>query len=115
VKHTTVGLSKRDVVDVVLDLARYRQAGRKIGRVGEIARASDTGTSVGESRQRPPEVTTTGLRFGWPIAGAARWFLEFEGTFDCEEPTTEPSSATARRSSSSARGAGSPSRCFGAG
>jgi hypothetical protein len=54
--HTTVGLSKRGVVDVVLEFARYRQADRKNGRVGEIARASDTGTSVGESRQRPPDM-----------------------------------------------------------
>jgi Polyketide cyclase / dehydrase and lipid transport len=90
----TVGVSKGEVVEFVLDLERYRQADRKIGRVGEIQRDGDTGTVRFASRVRglpgpsgvyPFEVTATGLRFGSPVAGAARWFLDFEGTFDCEE------------------------------
>jgi Polyketide cyclase / dehydrase and lipid transport len=32
----------------------------------------------------PFTLSATRLRFGSPIAGPARWFLDFEGTFDCE-------------------------------
>jgi Flp pilus assembly CpaF family ATPase len=35
---TTVRASPREVFDFVIDLERYRQADRKIGRVGEIRR-----------------------------------------------------------------------------
>jgi Polyketide cyclase / dehydrase and lipid transport len=92
--ETTVRVSRADVVEFVLDLERYRQADRKIGRVIEIQRDGDTGTARFSSRVRglpgpsgvyPFEVTATGLRFGSPVAGRARWFLDFEGTFDLEE------------------------------
>jgi len=32
----------------------------------------------------PFTATASRLQFGSPIAGPARWFLDFEGTFDCE-------------------------------
>lgn len=91
---TTVAAPKAEVVEFVLDLERYRQADRKIGRVGEITRHGDTGTVRFSGRVRglpgpsgvyPYEITATGMRFGSPTAGAAKWFLEFEGTFDFEE------------------------------
>jgi hypothetical protein len=91
---TTVAVPKGAVVEFVLDLERYRQADHKIGRIGEIKRDGDTGTVrfagrikglPGPSGVYPFEITATGLRFGSPIAGMARWFLDFEGTFDCEE------------------------------
>jgi hypothetical protein len=92
--ETTVRVSQAAVVEFVLDLKRYRLADHKIGRVGEIARSGDTGTVTFAGRIRglpgptgvyPFEITATGLRFGSPIAGMARWFLDFEGTFDCRE------------------------------
>jgi hypothetical protein len=33
----------------------------------------------------PFKLSTSRLQFGSPVAGAARWFLNFEGTFDCHE------------------------------
>ena len=90
----TVAASTRDVIDFVLDLRRYRKADRKIGRVGAIERDGDHGTVRFSGRIRglpgpsgvyPFTVTPSGLRFGSPVAGAARLFLEFEGTFECEE------------------------------
>ena len=32
----------------------------------------------------PFTVTATSLHFGSPVAGPARWFLDFDGRFDCE-------------------------------
>jgi len=89
-----VNVSPREVFEFVFDLRRYRQADRKIGRVGAMTRDGDSGTVQFSGRLRglpgpsgvyPFTVTPTHLEFGSPIAGAARWFLDFEGSFDCEE------------------------------
>ncbi len=80
------------VFDFVLDLNRYREADRKIGRVGATQRTGDSGTFrfwgrirglPGPSGTYPFVLTASRLRVGSPIAGPARWFLNFEGTFDC--------------------------------
>jgi hypothetical protein len=90
----TVAVAPREVVEFVLDLKRYRQADRKIGRVGPMHRDGDRGTVrfsgrikglPGPSGVYPFSVTDSRLRFGSPIRGAARWFLDFEGTFDLQE------------------------------
>ncbi len=90
----TVTASPTDVIDFVLDLNRYRQADRKIGRVGPMHRSGNHGTVQFSGRVRglpaptgtyPFTVTTSGLQFGSPIAGPARWFWEFEGTFECDQ------------------------------
>lgn len=92
--QATVAASTAEVFEFVLDLHRYRLADRKIGRVGRIERDGDSGTvrfagrikgMPGPSGVYPFTMTRTGLRFGSPIAGPAKWLLEFEGTFDCEE------------------------------
>lgn len=91
---TTVAASSQDVIEFVLDLERYRQADHKIGRVGAVDRNGDHGTATFAGRLRglpgpsgtyPFTMTESTLTFGSPIAGMARWFLGFEGTFDCEE------------------------------
>jgi hypothetical protein len=91
---TTVTAPPSEVFEFVLDLNRYRQADRKIGRVGELHREGDRGTVrfagrirglPGPSGVYPFTLTDKRLQFGSPIGGAARWFLEFEGTFECEE------------------------------
>jgi hypothetical protein len=83
-----------DVFEFVLDLERYRRADHKIGKVGGIERNGDTGTAQFAGRIRglpgpsgvyPYKLTPTRLQFRSPISGAARLFLDFEGTFDCEE------------------------------
>jgi hypothetical protein len=89
----TVAASPAAVLAFVLDLDRYRQADHKIGRVGPVVRFGSAGTAVfsgrikgmpGPSGTYPFTLTPTSLTFGSPIAGAARWFLNFEGSFDCE-------------------------------
>jgi hypothetical protein len=91
---TTVAVAPREVVEFVLDLKRYREADRKIGRVGPLHRDGDRGTVQfsgrikglpGPSGVYPFTVTESRLRFGSPTRGAARWFLDFEGTFDMQE------------------------------
>lgn len=91
---TSVGVTRADVIEFVLDLNRYRQADRKIGRVGPVHRDGDSGTVKFWGRIRglpgpagvyPFAITPSGLRIGSPTAGAARWFLDFEGTFECDE------------------------------
>lgn len=91
---TTVSASADDVFDFVLDLERYRQADHKIGRVGAIENEGERGTVrfagrirglPGPSGTYPFTRTEAQLRFASPIAGPARWFLDFEGTFECEE------------------------------
>jgi Polyketide cyclase / dehydrase and lipid transport len=91
---TTVAVPARDVFEFVLDLRRYREADRKIGRVGATSRDGNTGTTQfwgrlrglpGPSGVYPFTMTRTRLEFGSPIGGAARWFLDFEGSFDCEQ------------------------------
>jgi len=88
-----VNVPPSEVIDFVLDLKRYRQADHKIGRVGTIKRDGATGSVQFSGRIRglpgpsgvyPFAVTPSSLRVGSPVAGAARWFLDFEGTFDCE-------------------------------
>ena len=90
---TTVSASVSEIFDFVLDLNRYRQADRKIGRVGAIEDDGDRGMVRFSGRIRglpgpsgvyPFTRTDSRLRFGSPVAGPARWFLDFEGTFDCE-------------------------------
>ena len=92
----TVAVVPREVVEFVLDLKRYREADRKISRVGRMHRDGDTGTVQfsgrikglpGPSGVYPFTVTASRLQFGSPIRGAARWFLDFEGTFDMHETT----------------------------
>lgn len=87
----TVSATPDEIFDFVLDLHRYRQADRKIGRVGAIDDQGDHGTAQFSGRIRglpgpsgtyPFTRTASCLRFTSPVAGAARWFLEFEGTFD---------------------------------
>lgn len=101
---TTVAATPTDVFEFVLDLHRYRQADHKIGRVRAIENAGDRGTVrfsgrirglPGPSGTYPFERTTSRLRFGSPVAAAARWFLDFEGTFQCDE-TSEGTVVTHR-------------------
>jgi len=89
----TVNASPDEVFEFVLDLNRYRQADHKIGRVRAFERTGNTGSATFQGRVRglpgptgtyPFTMSGSRLRFGSPTAGAARWFLEFEGTFDCE-------------------------------
>jgi hypothetical protein len=90
----TVSVAPREVVEFVLDLNRYREADRKIGRVGPSHRDGGRGTVQFSGRIRglpgpsgvyPFTVTESRLRFGSPTGGLARWFLDFEGTFDMQE------------------------------
>ena len=101
---TTVTASPSEVFEFVLDLERYRRADRKIGRVGDVSREGDHGTVTFSGRIRglpgpsgtyPFTRTESRLRFTSPVAGAARWFLDFEGTFDCE-PTADGTVVTHR-------------------
>jgi hypothetical protein len=101
---TIVRVPPSDVFEFVLDLRRYREADHKIGRVGAIHRDGDTGTVQFSGRIRglpgpsgtyPFTLTPTRLEFRTPIAGPARWFLDFEGSFDCVE-TAEGTRVTHR-------------------
>jgi hypothetical protein len=89
---TVVSVPPSEVFDFVLDLNRYRQADRKIGRVGAVHRSGAGGTVQFSGRIRglpgpsgtyPFTLTRSRLHFASPIAGPARWFLDFDGTFDC--------------------------------
>jgi Polyketide cyclase / dehydrase and lipid transport len=88
----TVGVGPSDVFEFVLDLDRYRLADHKIGRVGAIERSGDRGTVTFSGRIRglpgpsgtyPFVLTPSRLVFGSAVSGPARWFLDFEGTFEC--------------------------------
>jgi len=101
---TTVSATPNDVFDFVLDLNRYRQADHKIGRVGTIDNEGDRGMVrfsgrirglPGPSGTYPFTRTESRLEFGSPVAGPARWFLDFEGTFDTEQ-TSEGTVVTHR-------------------
>ena len=90
---TTVSATPADVFEFVLDLERYRQADHKIGPVRDVSRDGNTGTVTFAGRIRglpgpqgtyPFTLTEKRLQFDSPIAGPARWFLEFEGSFECE-------------------------------
>jgi len=90
---TTVTVAPSEVFEFVLDLTRYRQADRKIGRVGPAQRNGNSGTVTfagrirglpGPSGTYPFALTASRLQFDSPIGGPARWFLDFEGSFDCE-------------------------------
>lgn len=96
---TTVTVPPSEVFEFVLDLNLYRQADRKIGRVGPAHRTGDGGTVTFSGRIKglpgpagtyPFTATASHLQFGSPIAGPARWFLDFEGTFDCEVTAVIP-------------------------
>lgn len=89
---TTVAVPPNAVFDFVLDLERYRQADHKIGRVGPVERCGDRGTATFSGRIRglpgpsgtyPFVIGASRLEFRSAIAGPARWFLDFEGTFEC--------------------------------
>lgn len=89
----TVAAAPSEVFEFVLDLARYREADRKIGRVGPVHRNGNTGTTTFSGRIRglpgpsgtyPFTLSASRLEFGSPIGGPARWLLDFEGSFDCE-------------------------------
>lgn len=101
---TTVSATPNDVFDFVLDLNRYRQADHKIGRVGTIDNEGDRGMVrfsgrirglPGPSGTYPFTRTESRLGFGSPVAGPARWFLDFEGTFVTEQ-TSEGTVVTHR-------------------
>lgn len=101
---TTVSATPAEVVEFVLDLKRYRQADRKIGRVGRVERKGDRGTArfrgrirglPGPSGTYPFTISENRLVFGSPIAGAARWMLDFEGTFEMQ-PTSSGTRVTHR-------------------
>lgn len=90
--RATVRATPRQVFELVLDLDRYRLVDHKIGKVGEVRRTGDEGTVQFSGRLRglpgprgtyPFAVDGSRLTIGSPIAGAARWFLDFEATFDC--------------------------------
>jgi hypothetical protein len=90
----TVDAPASKIFEFVLDLERYRQADRKIGRVGDIHRDGDAGTVEFSGRIRglpgpsgvyPFTLAPSRLEFRSPVAGPARWFLDFEGSFDCVE------------------------------
>ena len=92
----TVRASPDEVFDFVLDLRRYREADHKIGKVGaiEVEGDGDRGTVQfsgrikglpGPSGTYPFTRTASRLAFGSPVAGPARWFLDFEGSFDTEQ------------------------------
>jgi hypothetical protein len=90
---TTVAVPPSDVFEFVLDLNRYRHADRKIGKVGAMTRTGDRGTVSFSGRIKglpgpagtyPFTITASRLVIGSAIAGPARWFLDFEGTFDCK-------------------------------
>jgi hypothetical protein len=90
----TVAAAPSQIFEFVLDLQRYREADRKIGRVGAVHRHGDNGTAEFSGRIRglpgprgvyPFTLRSSRLEFGSPIAGPARRFLDFEGTFDCEQ------------------------------
>lgn len=89
----TVKATPDEVFEFVLDLERYRQADHKIGRVRAVEGDGNSGTIRFAGRLRglpgptgtyPFTRTDNRLQVGSPTAGAARWFLDFEGTFDCE-------------------------------
>src|ERR1700735_3510773 len=90
---TTVAASPADVFEFVLDLNRYRLADHKIGRVGPLTQTGDGGTVSFSGRIKglpgpagtyPFTKTESRLVIGSATAGPARWFLDFEGTFDCQ-------------------------------
>lgn len=100
----TVAASPSEVFELVLDLERYKLADRKIGRVGAVRRDGDRGSVrfsgrirglPGPSGTYPFELSSTRLWVGSPTAGAARWLLDFEGTFDCE--TTDQGTVVTHR------------------
>ena len=91
---TTVAATPDDVFDFVLDLRSYREADHKIGKIGTIDDGGDSGRVQfsgrikglpGPSGTYPFTRTSSRLAFGSPVAGPARWFLDFEGSFETEQ------------------------------
>lgn len=90
----TVHATPRAVFEFVFDLERYKLADRKIGKVGKVERDGTTGTAEFSARIKgipgprgvyPFTVEESRLTFSSPVAGPARWFLDFEGSFEVEE------------------------------
>jgi hypothetical protein len=90
----TVNATPDEVFDFVFDLKRYRLADHKIGKVGKAHIEPDgkSGTVQfsgkirglpGPSGVYPFTRGDRTLRFGSPIGGLAKLFLDFEGTFEC--------------------------------
>lgn len=69
----------------------------------------------GPSGAYPFTRTDSRLAFGSPVAGPARWFVDFEGSFDTEQATQGTVVTHREVFSSSDLGAGSPSRSSDAG
>jgi Polyketide cyclase / dehydrase and lipid transport len=88
----TIAAPPEHVFAFILDLNRYRQADRKIGRVGEVRRSGRTGTMRFSGRMRgvpgpsgtyPFRISDSRIEIGTPTDGPVRWFIrEFEGTFE---------------------------------
>jgi hypothetical protein len=88
----TVTATPEDVFDLVLDLDRYRLADHKIGRVLHVQRNGNAGTVRFAGRLRglpgpvgtyPFTLTEDRLVVGAPVAGLARWLVDFEASFAC--------------------------------
>jgi Polyketide cyclase / dehydrase and lipid transport len=91
---TTVTASADKVIDFVLDLEQYKRADHKIGRVGRVEHRGDTGTVEfsgrilglpGRRGVYPYRRDSRTLEFSSPVAGPARRFMDFRGTFECRE------------------------------
>lgn len=93
---TLIEAEPRAVLEWILDLERYRQADPKVGPVKEPVRLDEEGLGRVRYRGRlvgvPTPVDTQDVHLErWhrlTLTGASgvwtRWFVEFEGTFECE-------------------------------
>jgi len=93
---TLIDAEPRAVLEWILDLERYRQADPKVGPVKEPVQLDDEGRGRVRYRGRlvgvPTPVDTQDVHLErWhrlTLTGApgvwTRWFVDFEGTFDCE-------------------------------
>jgi hypothetical protein len=91
---TTVAASVDEVIEFVLDLEQYKRADHKIGRVGRVEHRGETGTVEFSGRilglpgprgVYPYRRGSHALQFSSPVAGPAKWFMDFRGTFECRE------------------------------
>ncbi|HYD10896.1 MAG TPA: SRPBCC family protein [Acidimicrobiales bacterium] len=93
----TIGCSARDVIELVLDLERYKTVDHKIGKVSSFSRDGDRGTVhfAGKLRGLPTprdrqtfevtdgrHLTFRSIPSRWP-----GWAARFEGSFACDEQT----------------------------
>jgi len=93
---TLIEAEPRAVLEWILDLERYRQADPKVGPVKEPVRLDEEGLGRVRYRGRlvgvPTPVDTQDVHLErWhrlTLTGApgvwTRWFVDFEGTFECE-------------------------------